>query len=136
MFARMIQLPQLYARLHEPMVKALGSFFNPQQAVAAGIPPRMEISYRINTRSQNAEPDLTLHFHWTPAEPSAGRSILSFWKKEDTAPAWLNDIRKIPGARIELIDQGDVEINFSRPEDFPANGVVPPPGVPDHASHP
>jgi CheY-like chemotaxis protein len=137
MFARMSQFPQLYARLHEPMVKALGSFFYPQDAAAVGIPPRVDISYRIETQSQSDEPDLMLHFHWTPAEPSSGRSWFSFWKKEDAAPAWLGDIRKIPGAHIESVENGDVVINFSRPREFHTDGVVrPPEKITDHAPQP
>ncbi len=110
MFHRINQSPTLFARLHEPMVKALGSFFYPQDIAAAGLPSHLGVSYQIISRDQHEGAEFKLHFHWTPSEPSAGRSWFTFRKKEDMAPVWLQNMVRSLGGRFESIENGNVEI--------------------------
>jgi DNA-binding response OmpR family regulator len=136
MFARMSHAPQLFARLHEPMVNALGSFFYPRDAAAAGIPPRLGVSYRIDSNSANGDAAFVMHFHWTPAQPASGRSWFSFWKKDEVAHPWLKDFQHISGAHFESVVDGDVEIRFDRPQDrLTTGGATPLSALNDNASH-
>ncbi len=136
MFHRMSQSPRLFARLHEPMVKALGSFFYPQDIAAAGIPSHLNVAYQIVPDNQQDEAEFKLHFHWTPGEAPAGRSWFNFRKKEDLAPAWLKDMVRALGARFESVENGDVDILCDGTPDPITGGGLLPPSIPaNNISH-
>lgn len=136
MFHRMSQSPQLFSRLHEPMVKALGCFFYPQDIAAAGMPSHLNVSYQIVPDVRRGGSEFKLHFRWTPTDSPGARSWFNFRKKEDLAPAWLKEMVRMLGARFETVENGDVDILCDGlPESISTNGSTPSALAANNSSH-